>query len=608
MSQTAKTARDAMKAKAKRLASAEPGYKVDSSTWTPPEAEEGSVQTGMRPLSKRAFKKGGKVIGKADGKKAEFRADRKPRASGGKLEKYLKFSNADRRSRENENDEMNEMSSKAANSMPEREFFAMDRQIEENARKIKNREKGSNLASAKLKGMAKVPARKEGGRATRYLTPDNLINRDQKMANEARDGAKHVGGLKHGGKAHKLGGGAIGNNPIATQNQALSKAMGVQLKRGGKAKRPHHATDGYVPGTDSEGQEQIKRMIQNDDGFRMGAPGRGMPATGEPVYKKSAPAVDTTAHPGRKPKYADQMGAKKGGKIWEGSKKDESQDRMLAKKYGISMKEWEKSEMDKKHDKQQSMEGLKKGGRAEKMKGGSSGMLARYLPKAVNEIGWRGAETGKKAAKFSNDHSYANWKAVQNAEEKYAKRANGAQMAMSKLGMETLSRPAKVMATEEHKHGGKAMHHEDCSCKMCSGGRTMKNKGGSVFKGEGYPFKVPGEVKGGRSAHAAGGKAGKGKMNVNIIIGAHGQPQGGIMPNAPVPAPLSPRTPPAGAMGAGAPPMPAGANGGMPPMPPQGMPMGRKSGGRTRYPIDSGAGGGEARLEKISAYGLKPAR
>jgi hypothetical protein len=33
--------------------------------------------------------------------------------------------------------------------------------------------------------------------------------------------------------------------------------------------------------------------------------------------------------------------------------------------------------------------------------------------------------------------------------------------------------------------------------------------------------------------------------------------------------------------------------------------MGRKRGGKV-YPIDSGAGGGEARLEKIKAYGTPP--
>jgi len=34
--------------------------------------------------------------------------------------------------------------------------------------------------------------------------------------------------------------------------------------------------------------------------------------------------------------------------------------------------------------------------------------------------------------------------------------------------------------------------------------------------------------------------------------------------------------------------------------------MPRKSGGRTNYPIDTGAGGANARLEKIDAYGLTP--
>ena len=161
--------------------------------------------------------------------------------------------------------------------------------------------------------------------------------------------------------------------------------------------------------------------------------------------------------------------------------------------------------------------------------------------------------------------------------------------------------------------GGSAMHHKDCTCKMCMGGKTEKNKGGGVFSGEGYPFKVPGEVKGGRSAHAHGGKAGgKGKMNVNIII-ASGHHDKGAMGGQPMPnAPVSPRTPPVGA-GAPMPPpgmMPPGGGApgaGGPPMPPPGM-MPRKSGGRTTYPIDSGSGGGEARLEKIKAYGLTPPR
>jgi hypothetical protein len=36
--------------------------------------------------------------------------------------------------------------------------------------------------------------------------------------------------------------------------------------------------------------------------------------------------------------------------------------------------------------------------------------------------------------------------------------------------------------------------------------------------------------------------------------------------------------------------------------------MARKHGGRTSYPIKDGAGGGEGRLEKVKAYGIKPVK
>jgi hypothetical protein len=60
---------------------------------------------------------------------------------------------------------------------------------------------------------------------------------------------------------------------------------------------------------------------------------------------------------------------KKGGKAekFEGSAKDEAQDRKLAKKHGMSMDKWESSKMDDKHDRQQSMKGLKMGGPAVQM-------------------------------------------------------------------------------------------------------------------------------------------------------------------------------------------------------------------------------------------------
>lgn len=71
----AKEARSAMKRKAERMATGDPHAKVDASSWTPSEDMKNDVKTGLRPLSRRQFKRGGKV----EGEEAKARADRKPR-------------------------------------------------------------------------------------------------------------------------------------------------------------------------------------------------------------------------------------------------------------------------------------------------------------------------------------------------------------------------------------------------------------------------------------------------------------------------------------------------------------------------------------------------
>jgi len=98
MSDMAKEARAAMKAKAKSLTTADPHQKVDSSTWTPPEPLNTEAKTGLRPLSRRAFKFGGKVQGQA----AKFnmgkavRTGNKPMTSDSMANKDMKSANQER--------------------------------------------------------------------------------------------------------------------------------------------------------------------------------------------------------------------------------------------------------------------------------------------------------------------------------------------------------------------------------------------------------------------------------------------------------------------------------------------------------------------------------
>jgi hypothetical protein len=98
MSEMAKQARAAMKAKAKSLATADPHQKVDSSTWTPPEPLNADIKTGMRPISRRAFKSGGKVQGAAAAANMgkSVRSGNKPMTADSMANKDMKSANDDR--------------------------------------------------------------------------------------------------------------------------------------------------------------------------------------------------------------------------------------------------------------------------------------------------------------------------------------------------------------------------------------------------------------------------------------------------------------------------------------------------------------------------------
>lgn len=240
----AKSLREAMKAKAKRLAGAS-SEKVDSSDFTPAEPLNTEAKTGMRPISRRAFKTGGKV----EGTDNEQRADRAPRGFKEKV---------------------------------------------------------------------------------------GLANTNQKDANEEREGKKHIGGMKKGGRVAKADGGMT-----QAEIDRFSNMKGEDVAEGPSALAPKKSLR-PMPNPNRQAQAMLDSAARSGDGQKNGgkvAKQRGG-AAGSNAQPISSAGGDTG---GREAK-------KKGGMV-EGSAKDMREDKAMAKKAGMSMKAWEKSDADKKHDK-----------------------------------------------------------------------------------------------------------------------------------------------------------------------------------------------------------------------------------------------------------------
>ena len=627
---------DRGRAKAKRLTQTDPHSKVDSSTWTPESPENAGVKTGARPISKRLFKKGGKVIGKD----ALKRADRAPRKSGGR-----------------------------APTTP-------DSMINRNVREANEEREGiKHVGAFKKGGKAKA-----GGGMLEASKKAMMIAADphRKTTRPAPQPQPPVQGQKRGGRTHKLGGGMVGDNPISVENRSMAKATGM-MNKGGKV---HKKWGGKSTGVETDfrpsiyGEEKVNYSDKDNE-----------------AVSNIAKYGSARGNPTASPDYPER---KRGGNV---KHTDEAQDKKLMHKV-LKPAVFKAKGGKAMHHEDCSCKmcgggrtmkygggGVFSGDSKTKIPGATGGRKAR-------EHG--GANMSDDGAMPMASYNFlTGWSNLDKAtpDQIAAMKPADRQMALAAQGPSRGVMPAHRAAPRPMIGSGRGVSGptaDQMNPPTRMGGtpatgtmapRTQNySMPGVHMGGPGEPAIVFGgskadqnynlagnpdlntpsvdemrqyDARGGRAQHAKGGRTKAGKTTINIVMGGHGQqPQN--MPDAPVMPPKPPMGVPVpppqmagGApMGAGAPPMP-------PQMPPQmpgratggrtgkmvggslgnaqgfGQPsmggygqvqqpmmggvgqqgmMPRKSGGRTNYPIDTGAGGANARLEKIDAYGLKPSK
>jgi len=146
---------------------------------------------------------------------------------------------------------------------------ALDADVKTGARPIQPRlyKRGGKLvrmSGGKCAPRADRKKRKNGGNA--LATPNNIINRNVREANEEREGVKHRGGFKKGGRVHKMSGGdvaqalspayALHKNRDKKAVKALSPI--ANLKKGG---RIHKMGGGYAKGGGPSDESHVPREL-----------------------------------------------------------------------------------------------------------------------------------------------------------------------------------------------------------------------------------------------------------------------------------------------------------------------------------------------------------
>jgi hypothetical protein len=471
-------------------------------------------------------------------------------------------------------------------------------------------------------------ARASGGKA---ITADSMINRNVKEANEERSGLKHVGGMKKGGRAHKNGGGwfsdsidrlkeSVGLGPKSkaspfTNEESKEHYQALRENRPSEMDRKKLA-DMAVAATDMRSNQEAQRKSGGRTKKEYGGPLAGAKKMlDRSVEQAGVPSASMSFGKIQKGSLSPMRatGLKKGGAAHEDVKEDKALIRKMVKPSARMGKEGGGAGMPKKGSADDIERGLARNMLARSM---AEGKLRNARLDNLTDL-----SDNMGQARYTEPHEFPKliYPGAGMKKGGRSKRADGGQVQKTMRDDDDADRNMQMMGSSRSGSAGQSAGQASPSMElgqapetgnyMKKGGRTKRATGGGVFSGPGYPGKVPGAT-GGRTAHARGGKAGKGKTDINIVIAA-GKPAGAgdMMPGGPTPPP--PRQVPVPPPAAGGPP-PAGMPMQMPPMPPQagaggppmagGMPpMPRKAGGRTYRSykdMDAGSGSGLGRMEK----------
>lgn len=313
MSEMSKTLRAKMRDKAKAMSS-QKDEKVDGSDWSPAEPLNADVKTGMRPISRRAYKTGGKVMGES----CAPRADRKPRKSGGEVKKWVdakvnrdvKEANDDREGVKHvgalkkggvvkkadggqvpgpmEKPDHGEPRPPAKNPVQQRLYGAQDtknnkladKAFEMSRQSDKMMNKGGRAAKNNG-GQSGFSTQKDASEQPSAADQERMRQEMQRQRQKAQEEGAH--GRKAGGRAARKDGGKVNYGPMempdgkkgaSEKEQRSTEEHQRNLSNAKRGKAQQYADGGYlkfkgdpvIPGMKKGGKAQPERMARKAGG------------------------------------------------------------------------------------------------------------------------------------------------------------------------------------------------------------------------------------------------------------------------------------------------------------------------------------------------------